>query len=515
MNRGVNEWRRGGALIVFVLAGACASQPEPQPQAPTPPMVIPQENIPRQVEQPPTPVEPQAASTTPPQLGDPKPLTLPQVVERRLDNGLRLLVVEHHELPIADWVMVVKSGTEEDPARREGLASLTAAMLDEGTTTRDALQIADQIGFLGISLTSASGWDASRIALHTPTAQLDSALALFADVILNPSFATKEFERLRKERLTTILQQRDRAPVIADLAFSSILYGEDHPYGRAQQGNEPSVKALTRAEMQRFYNTHYRPNNAVLIVVGDVSVNDVMTRANRLFGNWRQGTIPPSRVTASKPSPGATTVFLIDKPGAPQSSFRIGSIGTSRATQDYFPLMVMNTILGGSFTSRLNNNLRETKGYTYGAFSSFDMRQAEGPFRAQAEIVAAKSDSALMEFFKELRSIRTNVPAQELDKAKRYLQLQLPSRFETTGDIAFNLVPIGLYDLPLDYFNSYAQKIGAVTNADVNRVAQQYVRPENMSVVIVGDLKTIEQGIRAVQIGRVEVRDLSGRPIVQ
>ena len=496
------------ALTVALLLGACASasapapapEPEPQVQAPA---------------QPAEPAVPAPASTAPPQLADPKPLTLPQVVERRLDNGLRILIVEHHELPIADFMLVVKSGSEEDPARREGLASLTAAMLDEGTRTRNALQIADQIGYLGISLTTASGWDASRVALHTPTAQLDSALALFADVIRNPSFASKELERLRKDRLTAILQQRDRAPVIADLAFSSILYGEDHPYGRAQQGTEPSVKAITRAEVQRFYSQHYRPNNSVLVVVGDVDVNDIVLRANRLFGSWQRGTIPASRVTQSRPAGASTTVYLIDKPGAPQSSFRIGSIGVARATPDYFPLMVMNTILGGSFTSRLNNNLRETKGYTYGAGSSFDMRQAEGPFTARAEIVAAKSDSALIEFMKELRSIREAVPASELEKAKRYLQLGLPAEFETTSDIAFRLAPLAIYDLPLDYFNTYAQQIDAVTGADVQRVAQQHVRPDNIAVVIVGDLKTIEQGIRAVQIGKVEIRDMSGRPIVQ
>ena len=488
------------------LLTACASAPEPAPP-PEP-----------QVQAPAQPAEPAAArpaSTTPPELADPTPLIVPQVVERRLDNGLRILVVQHHELPIADFMMIVKSGSEEDPARREGLASLTAAMLDEGTRSRNALQIADQIGFLGISLTTASGWDASRVALHTPTAQLDSALALFAEVIRQPSFAARELERLRKERLTAILQQRDRAPVIADLAFSSILYGEDHPYGRAQQGTEPSVKAITRADVQRFYTQHFRPNNSVLLVVGDVDVNDIVVRANQLFGSWQRGTVPASRVTERKPSGASTTVFLIDKPGAPQSSFRIGSIGVARATPDYFPLLVMNTILGGSFTSRLNNNLRETKGYTYGAGSSFDMRQAEGPFMARAEIVAEKSDSALIEFMKELRNIREAVPAAELEKAKRYLQLGLPAQFETTGDIAFRLAPLAMYDLPLDYFNSYAQQIGAVTGADVQRVAQQYVRPDNISVVIVGDLKTIEQGIRAVQLGKVEIRDMSGRPIVQ
>jgi zinc protease len=190
-------------------------------------------------------------------------------------------------------------------------------------------------------------------------------------------------------------------------------------------------------------------------------------------------------------------------------------VGVPRATQDFFPIQVMNTILGASFTSRLNQNLRETKGYTYGAGSSFDMRQAAGPFTARAEIVTAKSDSALIEFMKELRGIRESVPATELDKAKNYLQLGLPASFESTSDIAGRLIPIALYNLPLDYFNTYSQRIAAVTAADVQRVAQQYVRPEQMHIVIVGDLKTIEQGIRSLRIGKVELRDLSGRPIVQ
>ena len=199
----------------------------------------------------------------------------------------------------------------------------------------------------------------------------------------------------------------------------------------------------------------------------------------------------------------------------PQSSFRLGTVGVPRATGDFFPIQVMNTILGAAFTSRLNTNLRETKGYTYGAGSGFDMRQSAGPFTARAEIVTAKSDSALIEFLKELRGMSQPVPAQELDKAKNYLQLQLPGQFETTSDIAARLAPIAIYNLPLDYFSTYSQRIAAVTAADVQRVAEQYVRPDRMSIVIVGDLKTIEQGIRALRVGRVELRDWTGKPIVQ
>ena len=461
----------------------------------------------------------QNPNTKPPELGAVKPLSVPPVVERTLSNGLRLLIVEHHELPVADFVLVVKTGSEADPAGREGLATLASNLLDEGTKTRNSLQIADQIAYLGIRLGTGgltlNSFDASRVTLHTPTAQLDSALALMADVTLHPSFPEKELERLRQERLTTLLQIKDNAPVLADIAFNAILYGEHHPYGRATLGTEKTVHDITRTDVLNFYNTYYRPNNSTLIIVGDVKPDAIQKKVERWFGGWERATVAPVALGSSPATPSAATVFLIDKPGAAQSSFRLGGVGVPRATQDYFALQVMNTILGGAFTSRLNQNLRETKGYTYGARSGFDMRQAAGPFVAQAEIVTAKSDSAMIEFRKELLGIRQPVPAPELEKAKKYLQLQLPALFEVPGDIAARLVPIALYNLPLDYFNTYSQKIAAVTQADVQRVAQQYVRPDQMNIVIVGDLKVIEPGIRKLKIGKVELRDLLGRPIVQ
>ncbi|MFN2400408.1 MAG: M16 family metallopeptidase [Gemmatimonadaceae bacterium] len=211
--------------------------------------------------------------------------------------------------------------------------------------------------------------------------------------------------------------------------------------------------------------------------------------------------------------PQSTTVYLIDKPGAPQSSVRIGTVGVPRSTEDYFALVVMNTILGGSFTSRLNQNLRETRGYTYGARSRFDMRRAPGPFIAQAEVTGTKTDSSLVEFMKELKAIRDTVPAAELAKAKRYLQLGLPARFETTGDIASQIIPIVLYDLPADYFNTYVRQIENVTQADVQRVANKYVDPSHLSVVIVGDRKSIEPSLKALKVGDVLIRDLSGKEI--
>jgi predicted Zn-dependent peptidase len=422
------------------------------------------------------------------------------------------MIVEQHELPLADFVLLVGSGSTADPATKPGIANLLSAMLREGTATRKSLEIADQIAFLGIRLSPTSSWESSTLSLHTPTAQLDSALALFADVALHPSFPANEFERVRKTQLTELLQLRDQGAAIASIAFPAIIYGSAHPYGAPAQGTEASVKALTTGDLQSYYQANFRPNNATLIVVGDVTPTQVEQKINALFGGWQRADIPQINYS-EPPKSGTTTIYLIDKPGAAQSSFRIGAVGVPRSTQDYFALTVMNTILGGSFTSRLNQNLRETRGYTYGAGSRFDMRRAAGPFLASAEIVTGKSDSALLEFMKELNGIRQLVPPAELSRAKRYLQLQLPGNFETTQQIAAALVPVALYGLPLDYYNNYVQSIEGVTQADVARVAQQYINPGSLAVVIVGDRKTIEPGLKATNVGPIAIRDISGQPI--
>ncbi|HJQ54767.1 MAG TPA: pitrilysin family protein [Gemmatimonadaceae bacterium] len=448
----------------------------------------------------------------PPELGPPPRVSLPPIITRQLANGLKLLIVEQHELPLADFVLLVGSGSTADPAGKPGIANLTSQMLREGTTTRKSLEIADQIAFLGINLSPNSSWESSTLSLHTPTAQLDSALALFADVALHPSFPANEFDRIKKTRLTELLQLRDQGPAIANLAFPAIIYGSAHPYGIPSIGTEASVESLTPADLQTYYQANFKPNNSTLIIVGDVNAAQIEQKINSLFGSWQPGTVPT--VNYGEPAKAAaTTIYLIDKPGAAQSSFRIGAVGVPRSTKDYFALTVMNTILGGSFSSRLNQNLREARGFTYGAGSRFDMRRQAGPFLASAEIVTAKSDSALIEFMKELNGIRQDVPSSELSRAKRYLQLQLPGNFETTQEIAAALVPVALYGLPLDFYNNYVQNIENVTEADVARVAQQYINPGSLAVVIVGDRKTIEQGLRALNVGPISIRDITGKPI--
>jgi predicted Zn-dependent peptidase len=449
-----------------------------------------------------------------PTLGPPPKVSLPPIVTRQLPNGLKLMIVEQHELPLADFILVVGRGGTVDPTSKEGVANLTASMLTEGTTDRTSLQIADQIAFLGIGLGSSSSWDASTVSLHTPTAQLDSALALFSDVVLRPAFPDQDFQRVKKTRLTNLIQLKDRPTAIADQAYASILYGTNHPYGHPLIGTEASITAMTSADLRSFYNANFVPNNSTLIIVGDVTPAQIEKKIDALFIGWKQGAVVPYSF-GDAPKAGATTVYLIDKPGAAQSSFRIGSIGVPRSTRDYFALNVLNTILGGSFTSRLNQNLREKHGYTYGARSRFDMRQSAGPFTASAEIVAAKTDSGLVEFMNELNAIRDTVPSAELRKAKRYLQLGMPGDFETTQQIAQQLVPVALYGLPLNYYNNYVTNIEGVTQADVQRVARQYINPANLAIVVVGDRKSIEEGLKAVNAGPISIRDFFGQPISQ
>jgi zinc protease len=442
--------------------------------------------------------------TSPPQPGAPRPLHLPPLQKFVLSNGLPVVLMEKRGVPLVQITMLIKTGSAVDPAEKSGLASLTAAMLDEGAGTRSALELADAIDFLGARISTSAGPHTSSVALHTPVARLGEALPLMADIAMDPTFPSEELERLRKERLTSLLQWHDQPSTIASMAFSQKLFGPRHPYGIPTLGNERSLRSMRVADLKRFHETYYNPNNATLIVVGDVERSEIEQQLENVFGSWK------GRTTASVNWPDAMqveqrTVFLIDKPGAAQSEIRIGRIGVSRLTKDYFPLVVMNTLLGGSFTSRLNQNLRETHGYSYGAGSFFDMRPLPGPFLAYSAVQTAVTDSALAEFFKELRGILRPIPDEELEKAKNYLALGYADNFESVAQIAAMLADMVLYNLPEDYFNTYVGKILTVKKEDVQRVAREYINPEKMIVVVVGDKAVIERGIRKLGLGKLEV----------
>ncbi len=443
-------------------------------------------------------------------------LKLPQIQRRRLANGLEVLIVEHHELPVVSMDLVVKSGASADPKERTGLATLTADMLDEGTKTRSSLDISNEMSSIGSRLGVGAGWDSSSATMTTLTRHMDQALGVFADVILNPAFATAELERLRARRLASLEQQKDDAESIAEDVYARLLYGNDHPYGHSTIGDEASTKALQIADVRRFYETNYRPNNATLIVVGDVQPDTLLPALERAFGAWQRADVSPTEVS----TPGArtqSTLYLVDKPGAAQSVITVGQVGVPRSNPDYFPLRVMNAILGGQFTSRLNMNLREAKGYSYGAFTYFDMRRGAGPFAASAGVQTAVTKEALVETLKELGGIRGAIPLteNEVEFAKQYIIRAYPSGFETPGQIAGRLQDVVIYGLPDDYFNTVIQKVRAVTADDVRRVADKYLDPSKMAVLIVGDRKTIEPGLRSLEsLGTtLTLLDDEGKPL--
>jgi len=396
---------------------------------------------------------------------------------------------------------------------KPGLASLTADMLDEGTTHRTALQIAEELSFIGARFSTGAGWDAAGVNLTTLTKHLDQALEILADVVLHPSFPENELERLRKDRLTSLMQQKDQPTVVASNVFAKVLYGEHHPYGQPTLGTEASLQGITRQDLESFYRTYFHPNNAALIVVGDVKPEDLTARLEKVLGGWTKGEFPPPGVP-TPPKRGGTQIFLVDKPKAAQSEIRVGLVGVPRPHPDYFPLLVMNTVLGGQFSSRLNLNLREAKGYTYGARSFFDFRKGPGPFVASAGVKTAVTDSSVIEFMNEIRRIRDEaLTPQELEFAKATLIRRLPAQFETPAQIAGQLAALVLYDLPDDYFDTYVQRVNAVSVADVQRVAKQYLDPEHLAIVIVGDVATIREGLAKLGYGVPVLLDAEGRPV--
>jgi zinc protease len=441
-----------------------------------------------------------------PEPGAPPALKLPSIQKRQLSNGLPVWIVELHEVPVVQANLVVLSGSGDDPAGKFGIANLTASMLLEGAGSRSALELADAVDFLGADLVANSSSDVSAVRLHVPVARLADALPIMADVALRPTFPPDELQRQRAERLTTVIQARDDPETIGQLAFARVLYGTTHRYGTAQAGAAQTIQSFTVGDVRAFYMSAYRPNNAAFLVVGDVTAERLMPLLETHFGGWRpQGAAPQHPVLPTPPLPAARQVYLIDKPGAPQSQIRIGWAAVPRSTPDFFPIQVMNTVLGGSFSSRLNLNLREKNGYTYGATSLFDMRSAAGPFVAAAGVQTDKTAEALKEFFNELTAIGQPVPSDELTRAKHYVSLRFPSGFETTGDISTRLEQALVYHLPDDYFSTYVQKIEAVTVADAQRVAQKYIQPGRLAVVIAGDRAAIEPGIRALNLGPITV----------
>jgi predicted Zn-dependent peptidase len=446
----------------------------------------------------------------PPEVGPPRELHIPAIEKQTLSNGLQVWTVGVHKVPTVHLTLVVRTGSAVDPPGRFGLASLTADMLDEGAGTRSSLDIADAIDFLGADLSTSATVDASTVELHVPVARLADALAVMADVVVRPTFPDSELKRLREERLASLLEAQDDPGELIQVAFPHVVFGSRHRYGSPVMGTETSLKAITTADLKSFHASAYRPANAALIVVGDVTAAGVAPLLERTFGaTWRGSSQEDTRQVADAPQLAARRVYLIDKPGAAQSQVRIGWVGVPRSTPDYFALRVLSGVLGESFSSRLNHNLREVHGYAYGAGSRFDMRRSSGMFYATAAVQTDKTSDAVREFFVELANIHQPIPADELAKTKNFAERLVPRYFETERTAASALAQLYIYDLPADYYQTFGRRIAAVTADDVKRAADKYIQPDKFAVVIVGDRKAIEPGVQALNLGPLTVIEAS------
>ena len=447
----------------------------------------------------------------PPKAAEARALTLPEPTSFQLPNGLTVLVNERPGLPIVSANLVVKTGSGANPGDKPGLANFTAVMLDEGAGARSALQIADEVARLGGSLTTGSTMDASQASASSLRRTFPQMLDLLADVARRPTFPQEELERQRVSRLASLVQQRDNADAVATAVMSAALYGPAHPYGYTELGTEPSNKAITREDLQKFWAQNFVPNNAALVVSGHIKAGELRPLVEKAFSDWQKGT--PAENAVGTPATTGARLVVVDKPGAPQTQVRVASIGVARTTPDYEALRIMDEALGGLFSSRINLNLREQHGYTYGASSEFVFRRSAGPFLVASGVRTDVTAPAVSEILKELNRIRdSDLSADELTLAKDSLVRSLPSQFETSGRVTASTTNIYVYDLGLDYLSKLPGRLTIVDAGAVKAAAQKYIVPEKMIVVLVGDRARIAPALQKLNLGAMELRNPDGTP---
>jgi zinc protease len=445
--------------------------------------------------------------STPPVVGPPPVLELPRVQRFSLDVGVEVVLVERPGLPLVQLELLAGGGTWLQEGRA-GLAELTLDLMDEGTTTRSAMEIAEAVEELGAELEMGVARDHTWVSLNILTPHLVAGLELMADVVLRPSFPPADLERVRDERMARVLQDADEPRTLADVTFSRVVFGEGHPYGDPLLGTRTSLEGLRREDVERYHRTVFRCGNVRLVVVGDVTEADLRPLLEGAFAGWPRDGMAWTPPDGGAPTPpameGEIPIYLVDRPGAPQSEIRVGKVGVARGGEDEHAVTVLNTILGGSFTSRLMQNLREDKGFTYGAGSSFVMRRLPGPFVARSAVHTPVTHQAVLEFLSEIRRLREEpVSEEELARARSYVALRLPQRFETLEDVADRLGEPLLHDLPPDYWENYVPGILAVSAAAVQEAALTHLSPEGLVVLVAGDRATVEEPLRALGLGPV------------
>jgi predicted Zn-dependent peptidase len=452
---------------------------------------------------------PAAAQQQPPAPLPAQPVRFPAFSETQLPNGLRLLVVENHALPVANVDLYVRSGTAADPQDKLGLAQMTAGLLDKGTPTRTAQQIAETVEGVGGSINAFAGVDNLTVSVGVLSDQLPLAFELLSDVSLRPTFPEQELETARAQQIAGLRAALGQPATLATRMFERQVYGTGHPYGRAR--TPQTVGALTRDEVAGWHHANFVPANALLVVSGDVTPAQAQEMARRWFGEWSGGPAPRDefRTVAER---GPAEIYLVHRPNSVQSSIYVGHPGLTADDPDYWAVQVLNMVLGASGDSRLEEILRGAHGWTYGARSRYNRVLGGGTYLASTDVRVAVTDSALAELLVQLRRIRDEaVPQAELDRAKSYLVASFPGTVETSAQAAGALANTRLLNLPAEHLTSYPQRIAAVTAADVQRAAQEYLRPDRAVIVVVGDAAQILEKLRP--IASVSVFSVEGAPL--
>ena len=448
----------------------------------------------------------------PPAAGPSVALHLPMPEQFKLSNGLTVLYNDRPGLPLMAASLVFRRGSGANPIDQPGLASFTARMLQQGSTTRSALQIADRAADLGTTIESRASLDSSRIGTEALTRNFPEILELLANVVLHPEFPPKEIDRVRSERLASLVQEQDEPFSVASRVASAALYGPKYTYGYPDIGTSDSLKAVSRDALLKFWQLNYLPSNAALIVTGNMKLADLKPLLEKEFGAWKGENAPA--LNMGTPDPSAAKVILVDRPGAPQTTLLFFSLGPARSTPDYPQLEVMNADLGGLFSSRINMNLREEHGYTYGAGSFFAYHVAPGPFMVYSDVRTDVTAPATTEVFKELRRMRdTAMTPEELKSAKDSIAQALPARFEHAAETVGTFAELYVYGLPLDYFSQLPDRLYAVTAEQAQAAAQKYIQLDKITVLAVGDRAKIEPGLKELNLGKMEIRDPEGKQL--
>ncbi len=442
-----------------------------------------------------------------PEPGPVKPFDFPDIARSRLDgdDSPEFLFARHGDLPLVTAELVIEAGAGVEPADQAGVAQLTAEALETGTTARDVDELAWALESLGVELATGVSWDGASVGVTVHADRLEPALELLAEIVRRPSFPAAQVERLRDERLADILQRRKEPRALAADASNRFIFHDNVPYGRPLIGLEPTVRSLDPDALAAFHRDRYRGGSAALIVTGHIDEHRARSIAADTFADWRAEPAEDLEFEVT-PRIEETTVFIVDRPGSVQSEIRLGHVGVDRHHRDYFPLLVMNTMLGGAFTSRLNMNLRERHGFTYGVRSGFAMRRRPGPFTVDVAVATDVTARAIEEALNEIRGLQDQGPtAEELDNTRDYLRGVLPLRLQTTGALASRIAEMVVFDLPPDYFHRYRDRIGQVTHDDVHRVAREAIGLDRMAIVIVGDADAIAEPIGKLGLGPLEV----------